>query len=88
MVRGVNDKTAKFAWSLVEMECGAGDQLSPPEAAGHTMKAIVYQRYGSPNVVQLKDGEDPRIEDNEELVEVHASSVIHGTGISCEVHRS
>jgi len=39
------------------------------------MKAIVYQRYGSPDVLQLRDVENPSIEDNEVLVKVHASSI-------------
>ena len=39
------------------------------------MKAIVYTKYGSPDVLELKDMEDPTPLDDEVLVEVRAASV-------------
>ena len=39
------------------------------------MKAIVYHRYGSPDVLELQDIDKPVVEDDEVLVRVRASSV-------------
>ena len=40
-----------------------------------TMKAIIRERYGRPDVLELRDVDKPVIEDDQVLVRVHASSV-------------
>lgn len=42
------------------------------------MNAIVYTKYGSPDVLQLQDVERPTLKDNEILIRVHATSVTFG----------
>ena len=42
------------------------------------MKAIVYTKYGSPDVLHLEEVEKPAPNDDEVLVKVHAASINAG----------
>jgi NADPH:quinone reductase-like Zn-dependent oxidoreductase len=39
------------------------------------MKAIVYHKYGTPDVLELKERDKPFLGDNEVLIKVHAASI-------------
>jgi NADPH:quinone reductase-like Zn-dependent oxidoreductase len=39
------------------------------------MKAVVFEKYGSPEVLELREVDKPKVADNELLVKVHAASI-------------
>src|SRR5579864_7933805 len=54
---------------------------NPSTKRRDTMKAIVQDTYGSPNVLELRDIEQPVVGDHDVLVRVHAASVHLGDWI-------
>jgi len=50
----------------------------PNNLGGTRMKAIVYTHYGSPDILKLEEVEKPVPQDDEVLVQVHATSVNAG----------
>src|SRR6266508_590376 len=70
--------------SSMRFNPGSPDHRPPMPRA--LMKAVVFTRYGSPDVLELRDVEKPRPKEDEVLIRVHAASLndwdweaLHGT---------
>lgn len=50
-------------------------RLHSPATARRTVKAIVYHQYGSPDVLEIRDVDQPVPGDDDVLVRVHAASI-------------
>ncbi len=57
------------------MSATAMDQESTMTDRGSTMKAIVHERYGPPDLLELREVDMPTIEDHQVLLRVHAASI-------------
>jgi len=57
------------------MPATATEQENTMTDRKNSMKAIVHERYGRPDVLELRDVDKPVVEDDQVLVRVHASSV-------------
>jgi NADPH:quinone reductase-like Zn-dependent oxidoreductase len=58
-----------------QMPATATDQRNTITDQQRTMRAIVHERYGRPDVLELRQVEMPAVADDQALVRVHASSV-------------
>jgi hypothetical protein len=54
----------------------------------NSMKAIVRDKYGPPDVLELGDIDEPELADDEVLLGVGATFVNPPTGTSCEASRT
>jgi NADPH:quinone reductase-like Zn-dependent oxidoreductase len=50
----------------------------------HPMKAIIHSRYGPPDALQLKDIDQPVVNDDQVLVRVHAAAVGKGDWLTVQ----
>ncbi len=57
------------------MSCISSIQMLNLKITDHRMKAIIYQRFGSPEVLEIADIPKPKPQADELLIRVHASAV-------------
>src|SRR5207253_4013843 len=57
------------------------------EKEGRLMRAVVYDRYGPPDVLRLEDVERPIPKEDEVLVKIHATAVTRADCATREANR-
>jgi NADPH:quinone reductase-like Zn-dependent oxidoreductase len=71
----VNQPLPASALSSANDSTSLHSTRTPDPAQRRTMRAIVAERYGRPDVLELRQVDRPALEDDQVLVRVHASSV-------------
>ena len=67
-----------YRGSQVEARCADKANTISQQIREESMKAVIFDRYGPPEVLRVGDVDWPVLKEREVLVKVHASTVTHG----------